>query len=168
MSNIEKFKQLKKEINDLQAQAKVDMLEVFNEGIQEIFTKHGNYLRCIKSIQYTPYFNDGEPCEFNNYGFYVNCDDEFGHDLVDDIFTDEEIKTRYSFNHYDENKKWVNFPHPYYPLSEEEGAKYLAPQADVDEFIKIFSEDDFLELFGHDVEITITKDGIEIRDYDHE
>jgi hypothetical protein len=168
MSNIEKFKQLKKQISELQAQAKISMQDVFNEGIQEIFTKHGDYLVCIKSVQYTPYFNDGEPCEFSNNGFYVNSEDGWGSGVLESIFTEEELATRESFKHYTNDGKWVRFPHKFYPLSEEEGLKYKAPQEDVNAFVEMFSQDDFLTLFGEGVEITITKDGIELTDFDHD
>jgi hypothetical protein len=54
--------------------------EALKEASQEIFNKYKN-LKSFGHLQYTPYFNDGDPCEFRvysdfDYGLSINGAEE--------------------------------------------------------------------------------------------
>lgn len=123
---------------------------------QPIFDKTDK-IDSISWRQYTPYFNDGEPCEFNVYIDYLDINGE-GEDEIDTI--DWRIK--------------------YYLAGEEKYANLLEenPELDIDLYTNIeeFKEslgkipDEFyLKLFGDHVKVTIYKNGsIEVEEYQHD
>ena len=87
---------------------KQELLELFKEVLEK-----SNYVNRIYWYQYTPYFNDGEPCEFGVYDIWFQTDPE------EDMDMDEE----YSFSVWSEEYKDYH-DHPkeehqmYYELTE--------------------------------------------------
>ena len=59
------YNELTTKINALREQAKEKAKTIIKEGMTSYFEKHGSLVRCITWRQYTPYFNDGESCEFS-------------------------------------------------------------------------------------------------------
>ena len=63
-----KLQGLQTRMNELQEEMKTEFKEVFTGETKELFEKY-SWLKEISWTQYTPYFNDGDACEF-----YVNDD----------------------------------------------------------------------------------------------
>jgi hypothetical protein len=59
------YNELTTTIRALREQAKEKAKIILQQGMASYFEKHGNLVRCITWRQYTPYFNDGESCEFS-------------------------------------------------------------------------------------------------------
>jgi hypothetical protein len=117
----------------------------------------------ITWTQYTPYFNDGSPCVFrvgDAYGFPKGCPHrEIQAHELDSIATKEDWVTPdfYVEKQYEYNGKKI---------------VYYAPTPYVTQAVRDFSDfmDDemMLQVFGDYVRVTVTDDGIEVDDYDHE
>lgn len=125
-------------------------------------------VKAVVWTQYTPYFNDGEPCYFSVHdpsfsrlppdeteiGCYGETDfegaiDGSDHDYVEDT---EAGPDKYGYKQY---KKVARTPDP------------LAPICD-DFWEEVFNEDLFLAAFGDHMQITATPDGFEVEDYSHD
>lgn len=119
--------------------------DAFASVSQEVFDAHP-ILTSFAWQQYTPYFNDGDTCEFSantDYPTITFADGE----------TDEESGT-YGF---DKKKS----------LTEKEQAV-----AAVHEFLAAFDDDDFESMFGDHMEVTVNrgtkKIEIEVTEYSHD
>jgi hypothetical protein len=64
-----KLAELKVKMEALTAELKTNYSEGLKEAAEDIFSAHP-HLESFSWRQYTPYFNDGEPCEFNIYADY--------------------------------------------------------------------------------------------------
>lgn len=102
---------------DLEKQIKEEAKEVFAATSKDIFEKHGDVVHSFGWTQYTPYFNDGEPCEFgtgelfivskadhekdddNEEEFYYESPGEFGAYGTDD---NKLVKTFYEYKQEEE------------------------------------------------------------------
>ncbi len=102
-----------------------------------------NYLTGIKWAQYTPYFNDGEACVFGIHGVYYQIDgaEEGGDD--DDGWCET---------------YWYGDDKP------------PAFAADLKAFEKAINEigDGMERIFGDHVEVTCTRESIEVNEYSHD
>lgn len=108
----EKYKELANTIKEAQDKIKVETQGIIGELFSEFFTKHGEKVYAIHWTQYTPYFNDGEACEFSVCDFCL----AFTEDDYDDR---EDASGEFSrldsyLEHLD---KWVEYekdPQAYY------------------------------------------------------
>jgi hypothetical protein len=97
-------------------------------------------VEAIRWNQFTPYFNDGEPCTFHVHDFYrrIFGDDPHGGDYGD------------GFN-------YIGY-----------GAKDAESEA-FREFERAIKDDDiFLAVFGNHVKVTANRAGFEVEEYDHD
>jgi hypothetical protein len=62
---LDQYKQIQKQIEELQKQAKVCAKDIVHKSTAEYFDRYGHIIKAISWKQYTPYFNDGESCEFS-------------------------------------------------------------------------------------------------------
>lgn len=97
MSLIEKISALEKEMNEVLNNGRKDVhAELFKLIDEGVFQKFPD-VESVGWTQYTPYFNDGEPCHFgintDVYGIYVN--DECGYDLGDEEWAKHEDVREY-------------------------------------------------------------------------
>lgn len=176
-----------KEIRDAASkEGKTAILETANE----IFEKHPS-LAGIRWCQYTPYFNDGEPCEFDLYDLEV---------LVKPTGAEyDAVVARLKAKVEEKQKALNNYTHThntygYYrsnPLDEvrwaqEELNDFLESGGDWTDGIwnmeecplktdlKAFQDaihgiGDSMELvFGDHVRVVINRDGVEVEEYDHD
>lgn len=128
---------IREKIAKLQEEAKVESNKLFEQGSKQLFNDHSD-LKAFSWSQYTPYFNDGEPCEFGSNHRYFAIAGQ-GNDLED-------------FGPYEE-RDW--------DISD---STYKA----VDSFLGQFNDDDMYNLFGDHVKVTVTKDGATVDEYDHD
>lgn len=112
--------------------------------------------------QYTPYFNDGDPCVFRTYGAWVrlDTDDADAEDYQLSVEERDDLGTRP-----------VTWEHRERRVGAYEGpdeARYdrchaLFRAIDDDEF-----DDALLKLFGDHAEVTVKRDGIQVDFYEHD
>lgn len=126
---------------------------VFAEEAKKLFEANPK-LESFSWTQYTPYFNDGETCEFSANTDYITVTDVDGNE--------EEEVSSWSVRHYSEKgTDWQGNP---YTPSELELAGVAAC-----EFLAEFEDEDFLMMFGDHTRVTVFRDGrVESDDYDHD
>jgi hypothetical protein len=88
---ISKYKDIQLAIQALQSQAKIFAKDIVHKSTAEYFERYGHIIEAISWTQYTPYFNDGESCEFSAHEAFA-----FFHPLLD---SEDEDST------YDEDSK---------------------------------------------------------------
>lgn len=149
MSAAEKFKAAKEVLNKAREEANAIIKEAFSEMAKVVFDNNPE-LKGFRWTQYTPYFNDGDACTFSA-----------GTDYYDILHPADESNGGY------EDDEWINDPSWW---GEYENLQSPLRKADTEirEFFKTFSDDDFLEMFGDHVQVTVTPEGVEVEDHDHD
>lgn len=115
--------------------------------LQEFVTANPQ-VKAIKWAQYTPHFNDGEPCVFgvSEFGFFFEGDD------LDESHYEGELPWR-GYEGWD--KAGVCSLETY------EACKGLARELSS-------MEDALKTLFGDHVQVSVTADGVDVEEYDHD
>ncbi|AKF13653.1 hypothetical protein PHIN3_390 [Sinorhizobium phage phiN3] len=99
-----KYSELQARIKDAQEAAKRESQAIITSIFKEFFEKHGEHVYAIHWTQYTPYFNDGEECEFG-----VN---EINIAFTEEGYDDREDESRIFGNRedYEEHlRKWTEY-----------------------------------------------------------
>lgn len=163
-------------------------LEVnFKPLFTEVFETFSN-LTSVSWVQYTPHFNDGEPCEFSVYGFDFNTNDGYLEQNFDKVN---------SYIHYLENEVFPDSTYPYYTeelcqqkykisrteklvgfipdsiknLSYQELKEYrdkLGVLHSLKTLLNLIPYEIYNDMFGDGVEVTVTREKIEVEEYDHD
>lgn len=153
------FDNLSKLIEDYN-EAKRQFASTAQEEFKRVLKNYFDECPEIKTIrwsQYTPYFNDGETCEFNvNDPYFSNADPKFLSDYGElEVELEKDDEPLFSdYNLKREEKVSQNTA----KLSEEL-SKIICSQA---------MEDVMLAMFGDHACVTVTRDGIDVEEYDHE
>lgn len=136
--DVKKYADLRKKLKKLEEECQTIGLDFFKEESKDLFEQNPD-LYSFSWTQYTPYFNDGDACEFSAHTEYpdVNGMDEWGDG------NDEEG------THLSEKRR-----------------KTLCKQ--VVEFLSQFDEDDLRKWFDDHVMIYVTREGVTVNSYDHE
>lgn len=154
MTKIEKLVQMKEEY---QKACETVGKEGIVEYLQDFF-KANPEITAVKWTQYTPYFNDGDACQFSLHGVYfqlteeaaekLGLDAEGGGDYSDGFFSAWDIA------YTDKGKKF--------------GAALKAACGDVEG--SLGDLEDLLETaFGDHMEIEVSADGkVEVNEYSHD
>lgn len=151
----------KEEINKIKAELSDKIKENFHGLAKELFLGFPE-LKSFGWRQYTPYFNDGEACEFRSMHDYptINGNDEnYGESEQEEGVLD--IVSLGSETIYKINVGRIPNPdyNPYY--------KEIVDT--VKEFLSQFDDSDMKDLFGDHMTIHVTEEGIEVEDYeDHD
>lgn len=143
------FAEIKREIKRLQEEAKSRAKTVFDEKIKEVFEAHPK-LESFSWTAYTPYFNDGDTCEFGVY-----------HDDLDMQFDGEEIKGINEWAFGADGKQYHEKEQSLVGLKEAYAAAH--------KFLGAFDDDDFLNLFGDHVKVTASRPGkTDVEEWEHD
>jgi hypothetical protein len=147
------IKEAKNEILNLSA-------NIFEDFYKYIFEKYPT-LESFGWTQYTPYFNDGDTCIFSVDTDYISINDE----SVDEAEWASDVNV-ISWGTWNRDLRIyegrVEEPNPNYnPILTE-------ASNEIKKFLGRFDNDFYLSKFGDHAEITVTKDGVDISDYDHD
>lgn len=136
-------------INEINA-AKKKFQEEGKSALQSAFKQffeENPEVTAVGWLQYAPYFNDGEPCEFSVHDIYA---------------------TTIPLDHEDYSSS--ELAHGEYEYGDSD-CDWSPNNKKVDEFLRLLSrvpDDLFEHLFGSDSIVTVTRDGIDVEDYsDH-
>lgn len=148
------------EIQRLKKDLVNESAKVFDEFRKDFFTDFPE-VKSFSWNQYTPYFNDGDTCVFSANTDYIKVNGEY----VDDCdWYDEKTVTNWgTYNR--ELKQYegrVEVPNPNFDQRLSEATDMIT------KFLGQFDNDFYCSKFGDHVEVTITPDGIETEDYEHE
>lgn len=174
------MRDVNRQIEDLRKKSIEISKTVFHTAISNFFNTYPD-VAAIRWRQYTPHFNDGDTCEFSVHEleFYSEADYE--------NLKNGELDDTYEFNSYRKPSEYVyrgaadptNTYRDYYQadidkyetLVKEKGERFAVVADGIEQFNKLFNEIDddvMLSLFGDHVQVTVTKDGIDVDDYDHD
>lgn len=142
--------------------------KLLKEEFKTFFDKAPEVLS-VKWRQYTPYFNDGDPCNFNADEFMIKFEEVDEEAEVDEDGFDSKIYGDYGDNYlyaYDFNKD---------PEYQCDLVKKMSPTVR-DRIIKALNtlvknayDNDILEsVFGDHVQIVATREGFEVEGYEHD
>jgi len=169
-----KLRGVREERETLSKKIRAMAAEVFAEGVKGIFEKHPT-LEYFSWNQYTPYFNDGDVCEFSVNRDYMAAKDINDEEPVDDF----DVSNIIGNIERGTEIKYVNDPNAtpdrwgYRPQKRVEVPFTPTPlelsAPTIHEFMREFEDDDFLMMFGDHVRVTITRDGkVETDEYQHD
>jgi hypothetical protein len=122
--------------------------KILTPGLRDFMEAHPE-IEAIRWRQFTPYFNDGDACEFGV--------GELTYKLVGgDVYDDEgDYEDGFlSISTYGKPKDWVT-PDWFLALGELERAL-------------MGSESELEAAFGDHVKVTVTRDGVDVDEYDHD
>lgn len=128
-------------ITDARKQVQEQGQTVIKEAFAELFAAHPE-LEAVKWTQYTPYFNDGEPCTFsvNEWSAKIKG--------VTLKYQDEEgFSERWDFR---------------------DAQAYDWLIQDIDRLFKLADDDAMEATFGDHVEVVATRDGFDVDEYSHD
>ena len=153
-----KYKKAQEAVAKARKEAKATVKEAIKEMALEFFSKYPNVLS-INWNQYTPHFNDGDPCNFSanveypKFTFVAKDGTELTYCAGAGSFMDED-----DYDYDGDGSKYGQYSKERDKLEEA-----------VVEFLQSFDEDDLEEMFGDGVEITITNKGkITTDSYEHD
>lgn len=157
IAEIEKlFDQMNAEMQALRETYQKRGQEIFKLAFKEFFDANPE-VHVVGWRQYTPYFNDGDTCEFNCYAEYA---------FVSNAKDYENIRWG-EYNGDDENV-WVEDA-DYGDTNEELIPKSVsANSAALRKLLAKIDEDVFLDMFGDHVQVFATREGFDVQDYDHD
>lgn len=152
------LKDLKTKFSDLKKKISDDGKQAVGAAFKPLFEKYPNFAQ-VKWYQFTPYFNDGDVCEFgvSDPGLYS---------VNDDL-----SESPYEHDGLSYHKPWNERPLSDYYIAKNARLDLLGGQEFLDDFCEVWDAmgDELLEIiFGDHVQVTVTKDSIEVGEYSHD
>lgn len=151
-----------KNLKERMAEVRAEMKRVGHDALQEAFDDFFAKVPEAEAItwtQYTPYFNDGDTCEFGVHEMCLKLSAKARNDLLgieeDEVDHEEWLDNKWESDESD--------------LDDLENARGPEIAALFNELVSdIQDEDLFLATFGDHVAVTVTRDGIRTDDYSHD
>jgi hypothetical protein len=154
----EKLKEMNTELDQLKAKHLEMSKAMFSEVSKQLFDKH-SVLESFSWNQYTPYFNDGDECTFSANVDYPEVNGmEIGEDEMEETLVD--------YGSYDNVTR--TYPNKVETPNPDFNPALAKASEDVLEFLQNVDEDVLRNMFGDHVTITVTKEGVDVSEYDHE
>lgn len=136
--------------------------DAVKELFKEFFDKHPE-VDNVHWTQYTPYFNDGDPCYFSVHEFYL----ALGEVEEEESEGEEDEESEESDEDEDEDDYDYDEEYDSWGLSQSDNPKLKQIGEDLGTLQEI--PDDVLEhVFGDHVRITATREGFDVDEYSHD
>lgn len=185
MTSTAEFSALLEKKANLEEQIKAEAKEVFSNSAKEIFEQYGDQVATFGWQQYTPYFNDGDPCEFSKGEIFIYSPQEIEDEDKDISYWESEGIFGYRGNSKTLHKhKETGETTDYIPYNREarETPTHLyesVPNPDYDpdldkakdaviKLCNLIDEDTALALFGDHTTVIVKPTGVETDDCEHE
>lgn len=159
-NKLEQIKRLREEYKELSQ-------NLFAEGVKAIFDTYPDLI-AVGWSQYTPYWNDGDPCEFSVHESQIQWKGVTDQDdFEDEDYGDEWL---HDLNGYEYQQKMHNkYPkEKYYIMKDENEVQMHKAVDDVNAILREIDESTMEEMFGDHVFVTVTKEGVTTEGYDHD
>lgn len=173
----QKIEAANEKISKLKQEMAAELRSEFHNSLKELFDEYP-FVKSVSFTAFQPFFNDGDTCEYNVHHDYCNFN---GYDEDRDVsgegvdvlqLAKETIYVEEPNPGYDpsniqwgshRNKThWVTKPNPdFNPLYKEAVNAFREALAVVD-------DDNWMDMVGDHVKVTITREGIETDVYDHD
>lgn len=153
---IELLDQLNVELAELKANYQTRGKQIFKLAFKEFFDANPE-VNVVGWRQYTPYFNDGEPCEFNCYASYAFISNAKDYDEI-----------QYGEYNGEDESVWVT-DDDYGDHNEELIPQSVKDNADVLRSLLAKIDDSvYLDMFGDHVQVFATREGFDVQEYSHD
>ncbi len=143
MSIVAALSELSGKRKQIEEAAREQAKAILAPGLQKFMEAHPD-IKAIGWTQYTPYFNDGDPCVFGINELYVSATDE----------RDEEVGGEGWFYLWGTPEKG---------LSEQSWADLIELKKALEG-----SEDELEAAFGDHVRVIVTPTGVDVEEYEHD
>lgn len=158
---IEDFEKVKKEYQ-------TKLQKAFKQAFK-IFWDQNPKIRAVVWQQYTPYFNDGEPCEFGRHDLWAMTKEGYKKWKEDSGYAEEYCAYTVDWEH----RKSTNYKKDEYKYIPNEGETGITDEecTQVAKHIELISKlpnEIFLDMFGDHVEIVASRTGFSVEDYEHD
>ncbi len=159
------YTDLKTQLADISAQMKVAAQNFFKTASKKIFEEVPD-LAEIRWTQYTPYFNDGDSCEFSvhDVSFVSKADVDEVNGEIDDLDDIDWGYNSFGENKYNEEVHDRNLA----AYGAEKMHTYKAATKDFEGFINSIDESIMESMFGDHVLVRITPEEVIIDEYEHD
>lgn len=158
---LENLKSLKKDLREKRNEVTRASGELFDDWCKDFFDKNSDIIESFTWNQYTPYFNDGDTCVFSPNIDYIKVNGEYTDEMKD--IQKVNVLNWGTWNRdtrsYDNRVEVEN-------VNYNERLDHLVTE--IKDFLALFDDDFYLEKYGDHTEVTVTKDGIDIDEYDHD
>ena len=160
----EDFLSIKKEMKRLRDEARSKVKNFFIKGMDMIFDTYPE-VKSVSWTQYTPHFNDGEPCNFwcNVGDFGVNGYSDYSDEGEDensiDVFKDGEA-WNYDWKRDENNVSFKVYKNP--------GARSVKIYEAISGFLNQLDSEDYMTMFGDHAEVIVRKGEITVEEYEHD
>lgn len=139
MFDSNRYVEIRKKIQEAKDRALEEAKVLFQDMSQDVFNRYPD-MSSFGWVQYTPYFNDGDPCYFSAHT------DSYAIRINEDWMESDE---------WDENE-------------EARGAKVLPEPEEISAMLSVFDDSDLESMFGDHVEIQVTRGGVNVYGYSHD
>jgi len=137
----------------------------FIDSLEKLLATPG--VEAVRWNQYTPYFNDGEPCVFNIYSAYIKIE---GDDDYEDGDYGDGYRSTYDLYDYDVSKgSDYDSRRVFNPIGGFDSKVLHEALSDFESTLSSGYHNTILgKKFGDPATVTATKDGFSVEFYDHE
>ena len=150
------FDQMNAEMEALKANYQKRGQEIFKLAFKEFFDANPT-VTVVGWRQFTPYFNDGDACEFGCYAEYAFVSNAPDYERIE-----------FGEYHDDDETVWIEDP-DYGDLNEELiPSSVSANSHTLRKLLSKISDDVFLDMFGDHVQVFATREGFDVQEYSHD
>lgn len=154
----DKIESLMEQMRAARQRMKDEGKSALKEAFREFFDDCPE-VAAINWTQYTPYWNDGEPCYFSVQDFCLVLTREARTALLDEEYSEAQQEDAES-DHYDGD---------HYELNKTSGGRAKQISAQFLKFCKLVRDQDLLEnTFGDHVKVHATPKGFDVTEYSHD
>jgi hypothetical protein len=144
MNVIQALNEASSKRKQIQEEAAAAVKAVLAPGLNLFMREHPE-VKAIGWTQYTPYFNDGEPCVFNFHGLHASMEEERGDSLYDEGWA--EIYGKKADDGWTQ-QTWDDLVALAKALSD--------------------ADEDLEAAFGDHVQVIVTPEGVDVEEYSHD
>jgi hypothetical protein len=178
-SALETLTNLRSEMEAIQKRMKETAQEAVREGTKAIFRDFGDIVYCFGWTQYTPFFNDGDPCEFGMHELSIvgweDIDEDVRTQGPDDIEewlrdnTEWPYETYGVFEGFSDNAK-VSYTSKYAPERNKQGdPRYDDAKGAIEQVYAALEHNDIAkDIFGDHVQVMFRADGVVVDEHNHD
>ena len=188
-----KYQDLREQIVAARKKMQETAKGLFTEMSAELFADNPELVSFSWTTQYTPYFNDGDVCEFRCNGDYPSISMKVGDDIVgydsnsgDLEINGEEVQDTYDLTRkfkdlgvdsftkggkqyvFDAKTQSVTVDGTKIPTAADYEKVFDKMEKKVAAFLNAFEEEDMETMFGDHMRVTVTRDDIETEEYQHD
>jgi hypothetical protein len=178
-----RLRELGDQVTAMREQMRAAAKEALADGTKAIFAEYGDLIHQFGWIQYTPFFADGDPCEFGMHElnviakedlaplreeYEIDPEDE-GYELYNAM---REQEWTYggspAFGYGGKSSKTVGYPEKPNPNYDERYAAAYDACMTIYEICAADGQQIALDTFGDHCEVIFTPEGVDVQEYEHE